>query len=220
MSPRLEILHTDERIVVVAKPVGSVVVPGRGPDPEEPLSHALGRELGSQVWVVHRLDREASGVVLFARDAEAHRSLSLQFERRETSKSYLVLVQGAVAAPGEVDRPLREFGSGRVAVDPRGKPALTRWRVLRRFPGATLLEVEPVTGRRHQIRVHLYSIGHPVMGDTRYGEPRPVGGAPRLMLHAHTLAFVHPDGAPTTVRSEPGPDFEAVLRLLPGSARE
>lgn len=219
MSSSLSILHRDERIVAVAKPVGEIVVPGRGPSPEEPLSHRLGREVGGPVFVVHRLDREASGVVLFARDAEAHRALSLQFERREVGKVYLVAVLGPVDAPGEVARPLREFGSGRVAVDERGKPAVTRYRVLRRWAGATLLEVEPVTGRRHQIRVHLYSIGHPVLGDTRYGEVRPVGGADRLMLHAHQISFEHPDGSPMTIRSEAPADFEAVLRLLAPAGR-
>lgn len=167
-----------------------LVVPGRGHDPAE----ALNRRLGRRVWVVHRIDREASGLVLFALDAPTHRRLSGLFEGRAVEKTYAALVLGDVAADGVVDGPLREFGSGRMGVHARGKASVTHYRVLRRDGGATLLEVRPVTGRRHQIRVHLYSIGHPVLGDAVYGDARPVGGAARLMLHAWRLALEHPAG--------------------------
>jgi len=113
-----------------------------------------------------------------------------------------------------VDRPLREFGSGRVGVDPSGKPSLTRFKVLQTFKGATLIEVEPSTGRRHQIRVHLYALGHPVLGDTRYGDPRPVGGAARLMLHALRLELEFPPGRPLRIGCEPPEDFRRSLDAL------
>jgi RluA family pseudouridine synthase len=164
----------------------------------------------AKLYVVHRLDKETSGVILFARDAAAHRRLSALFETRQVGKAYLAWVLGSPAADqGSVDAPLREFGSGRVAVDPRGKPSLTRWSVLRRAEGKSLLDVRPETGRRHQIRVHLYSVGHPVMGDDTYGSPRPVGGAPRLMLHAAELSFPWDDPRPLLLRAEPPPDFPA-----------
>ncbi|MBI4616370.1 MAG: RluA family pseudouridine synthase [Planctomycetes bacterium] len=210
----IEILHEDALLVAVAKPAGAIVVPGRGPAGEECLRDAVARHAGGRIWVVHRLDREASGAVLFAKDPGTHRALSIQFEKRQVKKTYLALVQGRVAGDGEIDRPLREFGSGKVGVAADGKASLTRYRVQKRFRGATLLVVEPASGRRHQIRVHLYSIGHPVMGDTRYGEDRPVGRAGRLMLHALEIVFSHPTAGPMTVACEPGPDFTGIIGAL------
>ena len=136
------------------------------------------------MFVVHRIDRGASGLVLIAKTSQAHRFLSVQFERREVKKTYLVLVQGILDTGGRIDHSLRAFGSGRIGVSAAGKPSVTEFQVRERLKGATLLEVTPLTGRRHQIRVHLFSLGHPVMGDPLYGKDRPVGGAPRLMLHA------------------------------------
>ncbi len=161
------------------------------------------------MYVVHRLDREASGLVLFAKDAQTHRFLCGEFEKRRVQKIYLALVLGRVEREGNVKAPLRAFGSGRMGVAKGGKPCLTRFRVRERFSGATLLEIEPMTGRRHQIRVHLYSLGHPVLGDPLYGSKRPVGGSPRLMLHALELRLAFPE--PMSLRAEPGRDFLEVL---------
>lgn len=144
--------------------------------------------------------------MLFAKDPAAHRELCRKFEERTIAKTYLALAQGVVEADGEIAAPLREFGSGRTAVDPRGKASLTRYRVKERFPRATLLEIDLVTGRRHQIRAHLYSIGHPVCGDPLYGEDRPVSGASRLMLHSLEAAFED-----MRLRAEPPRDFLEVL---------
>jgi tRNA pseudouridine32 synthase / 23S rRNA pseudouridine746 synthase len=149
-------------------------------------------------------------VILFAKDAEAHRRLSMMFERREMKKSYLALVDGRVAEGGTIETPLREFGSGRTGVDIHGKPSLTRYAVTEALASSTLLDVEPLTGRRHQIRAHLYSIGHPIWGDPLYGGTRPVAGAPRLMLHARRLAFSW-DGRPVAIEAEPPADFRRVL---------
>jgi len=120
-----------------------------------------------------------------------------------------------VKSGGRVETPLREFGSGRVGADPAGKPSLTEYSVRARGEGCTLLTVEPKTGRRHQIRVHLYSLGHPILGDPLYGSPRPVGGAPRLMLHALALGLA---GLPPLI-CPPGPDFsdELARRRVEGS---
>lgn len=169
----------------------------------------MAAHIGSKAFIVHRLDRETSGLVIFARTADAHRDLSRQFEERRVTKRYLALVTGhVVGRSGELTQPLREFGSGRVAVDLMGRNALTRWQLRERLPEADLLELQPVTGRRHQIRVHCYAMGHPVLGDTRYGDPRPVGGAPRLMLHARELLLS--DGL--RLVADPPPDFVAVLK--------
>jgi len=208
------ILFEDPHLLAVSKPSGQVVIPGRGNLPGEPLITEVERQTGQKMFVVHRIDRGASGLVLIAKSPQAHRFLSLQFERREVKKAYLVLVQGTQDSGGPIEEPLRAFGSGRIGVDAAGKPSVTEFQVRERLKGATLLEVSPLTGRRHQIRVHLFSLGHPVMGDPLYGKDRPVGGMPRLMLHAWTLEFRHPDGRILALRADPPPDFESVLTRL------
>jgi RluA family pseudouridine synthase len=207
-SAALHVLHEDERLIALAKPAGVATAPGGGIPPGASLQELVGGHIGGKAFLVHRLDRETSGVIVFATTAEAHRELSRQFEDRQVTKRYLALVAGHIEArQGEVTQPIREFGSGRVGVDSKGREAVTRWKLRERLPSAGLLEVEPMTGRRHQIRVHLYAIGHPILGDTRYGDPRPVGRAPRLMLHAADLILA--DGLRLT--AEPPPDFIEVL---------
>lgn len=211
MTPQrdAEILLDGERVVGACKPAGRPTVPGRG-DVGEPLNKELERRLGRRLYVVHRLDLEASGVVLFAKDADTHRRLCAAFEGRRAAKAYLAVVAGRLEGEGTIDSPLKEFGSGRAAPAPGGKPSLTRWRAERALRGATLLRVEPETGRKHQIRAHLASIGRPILGDPRYGPPpRPVGGAPRLMLHALSL-----DVEGWSLRAEPPADWAAVLAGL------
>lgn len=207
----LEILYEDKRMLALNKPSGQLVIPGRGESPGLPLAHELEERLKKKIFVVHRLDRGASGVVLFAKDATMHRRLSGQFENREIEKSYLVLAQGRLEGSGTVDSPIKAFGSGRMGVHPTGKPSRTDYRVLESFPNATLLEVSPHSGRRHQIRVHLYSLGHPVMGDPLYGEDRPVGGCARLMLHAWTIACPRAPAEPLRVKAEPPADFQEIV---------
>lgn len=202
------IVYEDERIVAVDKPCGRPTIPGRG-DIAQALNTELERRLGIKLYVVHRLDMEASGVVIFAKTADVHRDLCARFEGRTVKKEYLALVTGVLSGSGVIDAPLKVFGSGRVAVAADGKPSVTRWTAQSSIRGATLLRVEPETGRKHQIRAHLSSIGHPILGDTRYGPaPRPVGGASRLMLHARALSF--PDGAFPTIEVLIPKDFELI----------
>jgi RluA family pseudouridine synthase len=204
----LVVIHADERLVAVAKPAGQAMAQGGGVADADTLVARVAAHIGSKAFIVHRLDRETSGLVIFARTADAHRDLSRQFEERQVRKRYLALVAGHVGGrSGELTQALREFGSGRVAVDPQGRDALTRWQLRERLPEADLLELQPMTGRRHQIRVHCYAMGHPVLGDTRYGDPRPVGGATRLMLHASELLLA--DGL--RLVADPPPDFVSVL---------
>jgi tRNA pseudouridine32 synthase/23S rRNA pseudouridine746 synthase len=211
----LRIIHEDERLVVVDKPAGVATAPGGGIGAGESMQEQVATHLGTRAFIVHRLDRETSGVVLFAKTAESHRLLSQQFEDRTVAKRYLALVQGQVRVrSGSITEPLREFASGRIGVDPAGKEATTMWALRERLVDADLLEVTPITGRRHQIRVHLYSIGHPILGDTRYGDDRPVGGAPRLMLHA--LELVLADGL--SIRAEPPADFIEAAASRQGEA--
>ncbi len=133
-------------------------------------------------------------MILFAKNAAAHRSLNDQFSRHLVFKGYRALVHGELEAnDGEIDEPIREFGSGRMGVDrTRGKPSRTHYRIAEQGAGYSLLEVRPTTGRRHQIRVHFYSLGHPLVGDRRYGELAVQKNYPRLMLHAARIGVLDP----------------------------
>ncbi|NLE01503.1 MAG: RNA pseudouridine synthase [Fibrobacter sp.] len=138
----------------------------------------------------------------------------MQFERRETKKIYFAVVTGIISEPLHINQPIYEFGSGRMGVDKRGKPSETLVSVKEIFSSATSLEVSPVTGRRHQIRVHLYWASHPVLGDTLYGSPRPVGNVARLMLHAYQLGIRHPNGSNLVFTAQPDDLWEEIVFLL------
>ncbi len=195
----LLLLHVDAAIVVAEKPAGLPAVPGRGAALQDCLSARV-QALVADARVVHRLDMATSGLMLFARGAQVQQQLSAAFAMRRVSKTYVAVVHGVLGADcGEIELPLRADWPNRPRqiVDPdHGKPSLTRWRVLARDPQAqtTRVELEPVSGRTHQLRVHLAAIGHPVIGDTLYA-PDPDGdAAPRLLLHACALGFHHPMG--------------------------
>lgn len=181
------VIHEDAHVLAVDKPEGLSSIPER--DLSVPSAQKLlEAERGEKLFVVHRLDKEVSGLLLFARDAETHRTLSIAFEQRLVHKTYLALAHGTLAGErGLVDEPIAEFGSGRMGVHAtKGKPSETQWKVIERLEGATLVEAIPLTGRRHQIRVHFYAIGHPLVGDPRYGDKAAPGE--RLMLHALSLS--------------------------------
>lgn len=194
--PPLLPLHIDEHLVVVDKPAGLLAVPGRGEAGRDNLATRV-QALWPDALVVHRLDMATSGLVVFGRGAAAQRTLSIAFAERRVDKRYVAVVGGTVQADeGKVELPLACDWPNRPKqqVDfARGKPSLTHWRVLSRHGARTRLELRPVTGRSHQLRVHLAAIGHAIVGDALYaGEP-----APRLLLHARALEFAHPaDGRP------------------------
>ena len=205
-------VHEDEALLVLDKPAGLLSVPGRGPDKADCLS-ARARQRWPDALVVHRLDQATSGLLLMARGAAVQRALSAAFAERRIRKRYEALVHGLPPAPdtadgwGEIDLPLRLDWPRRprsIVEGAHGKPSRTRWRVLERnAAGAcTRLELEPVTGRSHQLRVHLQALGHPIVGDALYG---PEDGAPRLMLHARTLALAHPVSGRPLVLSRRAP---------------
>jgi tRNA pseudouridine32 synthase / 23S rRNA pseudouridine746 synthase len=201
VSPAWKLLHEDEALLVVDKPAGLLAVPGKGEAGQQNLFARLGERFADAL-IVHRLDMATSGLMLFARGADMQRALSITFEQRQVHKRYVALVEGEPDGDtGEIDLPLSADWPNRPRqqVDlAHGRPSLTRWRVLERSASQTRLELEPVTGRSHQLRVHLMHIGHPIAGDTLYdGAP-----APRLMLHAAYLAFAHPrSGAPCAFES-------------------
>jgi RluA family pseudouridine synthase len=207
------ILYQDEDLLAADKPEGLASIPGRGPD-RDCLTARLAPSFG-RLFVVHRLDAEVSGVILLARNAAAHRALNDQFAGREVRKTYCAVVHGLVRPDrGRIDRPIRAFGSGRMGIDAgRGKPSVTEFAVVERLARFTRVTAWPLTGRRHQIRVHFYALGHPIAGDRRYGDKATQPAFARLMLHAASVSFLHPDGRNLTVASPLPETFLAELRL-------
>jgi len=189
------LLFVDDSLLVVNKPAGMLSVPGRSADLQDCMAARVQAEVPDAL-VVHRLDMATSGLLVFARGKAAQRRLSHAFAQREVEKRYVAVVAGRVLADaGEIDLPLITDWPNR----PRqkvdlsvGKPSVTRYRVIRRADGDTRLELEPVTGRSHQLRVHLLALGHPILGDALYAPADVVASADRLMLHARSLAFAHP----------------------------
>ena len=197
----LEILFEDEDLAVVVKPRGMVVHPAAGHEDGTLVNALLGNldELGGiggekRPGIVHRLDKDTSGVMMVAKNDETQTELSRMLKDREIEKHYLALVEGVMKEPeGTIDAPIGRSKKDRkkMAVDPEGRPAVTEWKVIAEGRGCTLLDVHILTGRTHQIRVHMRSIHHPVCGDPLYGSEK---GAkvPCLMLHARSLSFAHP----------------------------
>jgi tRNA pseudouridine32 synthase/23S rRNA pseudouridine746 synthase len=191
------LLHVDASCLVAVKPAGLLSVPGRGDDKQDCLATRL-QAIYPEALVVHRLDMATSGLWLMARGLAMQRRLARAFEQREVHKRYEAVVagsptdtEGEIALPLAADWPNRP----RQQVDhDRGKPSLTRWRVVGAgpLPGTTRLSLEPVTGRSHQLRVHLLAIGHPIVGDALYATPEVATAAPRLWLHATELRLAHP----------------------------
>jgi RluA family pseudouridine synthase len=211
----LSILFENDDILAIDKPEGLASIP-EGAAGRECLLSTLNSTFPDRCYAVHRLDKEVSGVILFARSPAAHQYLNAQFSSRAIGKSYLALTHGVIVhAGGVIDKPIRQFGSGRMAVDlERGKPCATEFQVAQRFESHTLVRAHPFTGRRHQIRVHFYSIGHPIAGDMRYGDRAAQRSYPRLMLHAEEITFRLLSGEEMTV-SAPIPDsFRAVLQAV------
>ena len=211
----LEILYEDNDLAVVIKPRGMVVHPAAG-HPDGTLVNALLANLDSlggiggelRPGIVHRLDKETSGLMLVAKNDGTQEALSRMLKDREIEKHYRALAEGKFKEPqGEIDAPIDRSKKDRkkMAVDPDGRPALTRWKVLAEGRGCTLLDVHILTGRTHQIRVHLKSIGHPVCGDELYGNQRGVK-VPCLMLHACSLSFEHPRTKKKMTFQAPLPD--------------
>jgi tRNA pseudouridine32 synthase / 23S rRNA pseudouridine746 synthase len=192
----IRILHQDADLLVADKPAGLLTVPGKGEDKADCLIARLRADHPS-VLLVHRLDTDTSGVIVFALNRKAQGHLGKQFEHRQTEKTYIARVWGVMAEDqGRVDLPLTVDWPNR----PRqhvnhaaGRPAQTDWKVLARGQGETRVALMPLTGRSHQLRVHMAALGHPILGDPLYAEG-PAAAHPRLMLHAETLRLRHPTG--------------------------
>lgn len=192
--PALRLVHADDRLLVLDKPAGLLAVPGRGPAGADSLAtRVLARWPDARV--VHRLDMATSGLLLFGRGAAVQRALSIAFAERRVAKRYQAVVAGLLADDsGEINLPLAADWPNR----PRqqvslalGKPSCTRWTVLARdaATGTSRLALQPITGRSHQLRLHLAAIGHAILGDALYAPPGPAAAAARLLLHAERLAW-------------------------------
>lgn len=223
----LAVLHADEHLAAVDKPPGRIVVPGRGAA-ERTVREEAEAVLGP-LWVVHRLDRGTSGVLLLARSAEAHRRACQAFERRQVTKRYLALVRGLWTSPRRVDAPIGPGARGRMraGAGPGAREASTFVRPVVVLPGEgavpdlTLVEAFPSTGRTHQVRVHLAHAGHPLAVDPDYGDPGPLRGRSgevlldRTPLHAASLEMLHPfGGAPLRIEAPLPADVAAALEAL------
>ncbi|MGD0461890.1 MAG: RluA family pseudouridine synthase [Tepidisphaeraceae bacterium] len=245
-SPPLPILFEDDRLIAVAKPPHLATVPGRGET--DSLLQVLSRQTrlpctgtaDPRLRIIHRLDKETSGVLLLAKDLPAQRHLSNQFQHHQIHKEYLALVVGRPqGSEGEIDAPVAPHPSARdrMIVSKHGRPAITLWKIERPMRRFTLLRCYPKTGRTHQIRVHLQSIGLSLAVDPLYNPPppgskigiflsehkhdyRPTAGRDerpligRLTLHAQKLQFVHPDGRDITIECPPPKDFRAAITQL------
>ena len=194
----MEILHIDEHIIILNKPAGLPVLPD-GWDKDAPYLMKMLEEQFGKVFIIHRLDKITSGVMVFARDAETHRALSMQFESHETGKIYHALVEGNPNWNERVAKFPLHVNVGhkhRTIMDDRhGKPSETRFRILKRYQphpeydrGSALVEASPMTGRTHQIRVHASALGHPLLGDVLYGAEE-TNIIARPALHAYSLTI-------------------------------
>jgi tRNA pseudouridine32 synthase / 23S rRNA pseudouridine746 synthase len=228
----LALIHEDPDVVAVAKPPGEPVIAARGEPPSLCLQKRLESRLRRRLWVVHRIDRDASGVVLFALNADAHRAISLAFELRQVAKSYVAFVAGSPEPPlGRIEVPLHAARKGKarpaVAGEPGAQRSRTDYETRRRWslgePGSlgiatvvSQVEARPLTGRHHQIRVHLRSAGTPILFDPLYGRgrmPASLAGAPcaRLALHARTIDVPAPRGGGRVIVEAPLADDLAAL---------
>ena len=222
----LDVVYEDDDVIVVNKPTGLVVHPAPG-HPDGTLVNALLHHCGDSLsgiggekrpGIVHRIDRDTSGLIIAAKNDAAHLALSAQLKDHSLSRTYECLVTGNMKQDsGTVDAPIGRSSADRkkMAVVPTGRRAVTHWEVIARYPGVTHLRCRLETGRTHQIRVHMAYIGHPILGDTVYGAKKPVPGLTGQCLHATGLRFIHPrTGEPVELHCPLPPEFTAMLQKL------
>lgn len=233
---QIETLYEDDDLIAVNKPAGLLVIPDRFNHELPSLNRLLESKTGQKIWVVHRLDKETSGVICFAKNEHYHRYLSILFQERDVHKFYAGLVTGIVMpTEGRIESPIAEHPAvhGKMVVNRRGKPAVTDYRVVDQWPLYSLLQFQIHTGRTHQIRVHMASIGHPLVCDDLYGDGQPFLLSnikrkfrlsekdeqekpllSRVALHAYKLAFAKEDGTPVVVEAEIPRDMSACVKQL------
>ena len=233
----MKIIYEDDQFIIVNNPAGLPVLPDGWEKDSDYLVKRLEEQFGNpstpsvpraprcetagsgqRMFIVHRLDKITSGVMVFARDAETHRALNIQFENHEALKTYHAIVEGNPKWEVKVAKhPLRANVGHKhrtIVDDKNGKSSETRFRVIKRYAEAALIEAKPMTGRTHQIRVHAYALGHPLVEDNLYGA-RDSYGIAHPMLHAQSLSFIHPATNERMKFSAPHPaDFEEALKII------
>ena len=202
------LLHSDNRLLVFSKPPGLLTVPGIGPEKADCLASRADEKFPG-ARIVHRLDRDTSGVIVLARDAEAHRNISIQFQERQVEKHYEAVIGGRLAIDeGVIDAALRKDldNPPRQIIDEQnGRSASTRFEVIERYDDRTRVKLSPRTGRSHQLRVHMLSIGHPILGDDLYAPLELLHASQRLLLHATILTITHPSSGQELTFFDPCP---------------
>lgn len=233
---KLETLYEDDDLIIINKPAGLLVIPDRFNTELPSLNKLLEQKFGQRVWVVHRLDRETSGTICFAKTEQAHKYLSGLFQEHEVGKYYAALVHGRVMPEqGTIEAPIAEHPvtKGKMVVTKKGKPSITDYRVVEQWSLYALVQCQIHTGRTHQIRVHMQSIGHPVVCDPLYGDGKPFLVSAikkkyklsdkeeeerpllsRLALHAYKLHFFKEDGTEVVVEATLPKDMLACVKQL------
>lgn len=233
---QIEILYEDDDMAIVNKPAGLLVIPDRFNSDLPSLNRVLERQLGQQIWVVHRLDRDTSGVICFAKSEHSHKYLSRLFEAHEVGKFYAGLVVGRVTPEdGRIEAPIAEHPTvkGKMTVTRKGKASITDYKVAAQWPLYSLMQFQIHTGRTHQIRVHMQSIGHPIVCDELYGDGKPFLLSnikrkyklsekeeqekpilSRLALHSYRLVLHKEDGKLIDVQAEIPKDMSACIKQL------
>ncbi|MDR2427086.1 MAG: RluA family pseudouridine synthase [Endomicrobium sp.] len=226
-------IYQDDNIIVVNKPSGILVIPDKHTDESKTLIGILKKQMSQKIWVVHRIDRDTTGVIVFAKNVQAHKAVSMQFEASEVKKNYIALLSGVLEDDeGVIDKPILISGRD-VSIDETGKKSMTNFKVLERFKSYTLVCAQPQTGRRHQIRIHFWSIGHPLAVDCKYGSAQPlylssfkrnykekkgIKEKPlidRQTLHAAALTLKIPgQNMETTFEAAIPKDFELMMKQL------
>ncbi len=217
-APKLSIIYEDANVIVINKPAGLLVHATDNPTSEATVADFARKHSRDtdtiRPGIVHRLDRETSGLMMLAKTLASKSYLQDQLRARKIQKTYLVLVHGRLKQPeAEINLPLERGATGlKQVVSPGGRSAVTRYKVLAEYPGYSLVEAYPVTGRTHQLRVHFAHLGHPIAGDRIYGRPSP--GLNRLFLHAKKLEFTGPDKKRIEVETELPPELKNFLAKL------
>lgn len=233
---QIELLYEDDDLIIVNKPAGMLVIPDRFDSELPSLNKLLEAKLGQHIWVVHRLDRDTSGVICFAKNEASHKYLSSLFQEHNVGKFYQGIVNGYVMpAEGRIEKPIVEHPviKGKMSVAKKGKASVTDYKVAKQWPLYALVEFQIHTGRTHQIRVHIQSIGHSIVADELYGDGKPflLSGIKkkfrlsnndeserpllsRLALHASRLELVKQDGTPIVVEAPLPKDMAATVKQL------
>lgn len=190
------IIYHDDYLIVIDKPANVLSVPGRGPDKQDCVISRVHQQGYPSALIVHRLDYATSGLMVIALDPYTHKALSILFQERETEKAYeAIIYESPTMDNGIIEQPLICDWDRRplqIVDHKKGKPSTTHWRIMERLAGKTRVELTPITGRSHQLRVHMQWLGHPILGDHFYATGKALEASPRLLLHAKMLAFAHP----------------------------